>query len=78
MNKIIIEETEKDIINKLIKKLSEVKGKEYQIVYKDYVIELQYKYKDTILFVHSFINNEYENHSAIKALFYYLKGAIEN
>lgn len=77
MQKIKIEKIEKDILDKLIKKISEVKGKDYKIVYEEYVIRLYYEYKDTMYFVHSFMNNDYEN-NAVKSAFYYLKGAIEN
>lgn len=76
MKKLEIEKTEKDILERLVKKLSEKTARNYQIVYREYLIELQYEYKGTIIPVHSFITTE--NGRAQNFMFYYLKGAIEN
>lgn len=77
MKKIKLYERQKDILQRLVKELSQKTERDYQIVFKDFIIELQYDNKGTIIPVHSFIKMADDDRPEVQA-YYYLRGAIEN
>ena len=76
MKKIQIQENQKEILNKLVRKLSEKTGRDYKLIFDDYMLSLKYEYKGTTIPVHSFIADEVIDPHL--GMYFYLRGAIEN